>query len=139
MHGDTLSWKSSRKDASMKKTTLLFVLISLCASFVVASSKISDESFQLIRRLVSYKNQEIAGLESMNEYMLDCQNVSDTQSKEKKCADRLVQMQKDVNDSQVKHDVLGHEIAAYIQKHKDEEWIFLGLMGDDKEFSNLAH
>jgi hypothetical protein len=70
---------------------------------------------------------------------LDCSNVSDAQFTEKKCSDRLTAMQSEDRDLQVKHDVLGQEIASHIRQHKDEEWLFMGLMLDDKEFSNLAH
>jgi hypothetical protein len=106
---------------------------------LAASSKISDDSYRLVRQLISYKNREIQDLQSLNQYMLDCQNVSDAQFAAKKCSDRLTAMQSEDRDLQVKHDVLGQEIATHIREHKDEEWIFMGLMMDDKEFSNIAH
>jgi hypothetical protein len=31
------------------------------------------------------------------------------------------------------------EIVAHVQQHKDEEWIFMGLKLDDKEFGNFGH
>jgi formate-dependent nitrite reductase cytochrome c552 subunit len=108
-------------------------------SLAVASSKISDESYRLLRQLVSYKNREINDLHSMSEYLLDCHNVSDEQLAAKKCSERLAAMQSEDRDLQVKHDVLGQEIASHIRQHHDEEWLFMGLMLDDKEFSNLAH
>jgi hypothetical protein len=122
------------------KTRAVF-LLAFAVSFVslsIASSKISDESYRLLRQLVSYKNREIDDLHELNQYLLDCQNVPNDQLASKKCSDRLTAMQSEDRDLQVKHDVLGREIAARIRQHKDEEWLFLGLMGDDKEFSNLV-
>ena len=127
----------------MKRTktraTLLLVSLGAVVSIAAASSKISDDAYRLVRQLVSYKNREIEELHSLNQYMLDCQGVSDGQFAEKKCSERLSAMQSEDRDLQVKHDVLGQEIAAHIHQHKDEEWLFMGLMMDDKEFSNLAH
>jgi hypothetical protein len=117
---------------------LLFFALTVIVS-IAASSKISDESYRLLRQLVQYKNREIDGLQSMSNYLLDCQNVSDAELKAKNCSARLTAMQSEVNDLQVKHDVLGQEIASYLRQHKDEEWLFVGLMADDKEFSNFAH
>jgi hypothetical protein len=124
---------------AMKRTTMLLVILVTFVTLAAASSKINDETFRLIRQLISYKNQEINGLESMTQYMLDCQNVSDAELKAKNCSARLTELQTAVNASTVKHDVLGQEIASYIRQHKDEDWIFMGLMLDDKEFSSFAH
>jgi hypothetical protein len=121
------------------KSALALVLVVGSVSFAAASSKISDESYRLLRQLVSYKNREINDLGTLNDYTLDCQNVSDEQLASKKCTERLTAMQSEDRDLQVKHDVLGQEIASHIRQHKDEEWLFLGLMLDDKEFSNFAH
>ena len=124
----------------MRLRLFLFVGFAIgLATLGFASSKISDESYGLVRQLVAYKNGEIEGLRAMNQFALDCYNVSDEQLAAKKCSDRLTAMQDEERALQVKHDVLGHEIAAHIKKHKDEEWLFIGLMIDDKEFSNLAH
>jgi hypothetical protein len=120
---------------AMLLVTSLGVLVSVAA----ASSKISDDSYRLVRQLVSYKNREIDELHSLNQYMLDCQGVTDAQFAEKKCSERLTAMQGEDRDLQVKHDVLGQEIATHVRQHKDEAWLFIGLMADDKEFSNLAH
>jgi hypothetical protein len=121
------------------KYWLAISLCVACASFAAASSKISDESYRLLRQLISYKNREIADLHAINEYLLDCHNAPDAQLAEKKCSERLTLMKSEDRDLQVKHDVLGQEIASHIRQHKDEEWFFMGLMVDDKEFSNLAH
>ncbi len=118
---------------------LLAIVTVGLTSLAVASSKISDESYQLVRRLVSYKNQEIDNLKDLAQYTLDCGNVSDTEFKTKNCSTRITALQDADRNLQVKHDVLGQEIANHIRQHKDEEWIFLGLMVDDKEFNNLAH
>lgn len=122
----------------MKKHMVVLVLLGVAAT-LSAASRISDEAYRLVRGLVAYKNHEIEALRSLNEYTLDCHNVSDEQFAAKKCSDRLAALQDLDRSVQVKHDVLGHEIAAHIQKHKDEEWLFMGLMLDDKEFSNFAH
>jgi hypothetical protein len=121
------------------RMVLLSASILGCVLLALASSKISDESYQLVRRLVSYKNQEIDNLKDLAQYTLDCSNVSDTEFKTKNCSTRITALQEADRNLQVKHDVLGQEIANHIRQHKDEEWIFLGLMVDDKEFSNLAH
>jgi hypothetical protein len=88
---------------------------------------------------VRYKNYEIDSLKALNEYTLDCSNLSDEQFTAKKCQNRLAELQSQANELQVKHDVLAHDIRAHLQQHKDEEWLFMGLMIDDKESSNLAH
>src|ERR1700730_9061488 len=123
----------------MNKMRVLLFLASMGAIVCIAaaSSKISDDAYRLVRQLVSYKNREIDELHSLNQYMLDCQGVSDAQFAEKKCSERLSAMQGEDRDLQVKHDVLGQEIATHIRQHKEEEWLFMGLMMDDKEFSNL--
>jgi hypothetical protein len=123
----------------MQKSLLLLVLFGSAAAIAIASSKISDESYRLVRQLVVYKNQEIAALQALNEYTLDCHNVSEEQFKAKKCSERQSEMEDKARELQVKHDVLGHEIEAHIRQHKDEEWLFIGLMLDDKEFSGLVH
>src|SRR5260370_24032593 len=126
----------------MKKTAKVYALVLLIPFACIvslAATNISDGSYRLLRQLVSYKNREIADLHAMNEYMLDCYNVSEAQLGAKKCSERLTAMQSEDRDLQVKHDVLGQEIAAHIRQHKEEEWLFIGLMMDDKEFSNLAH
>jgi hypothetical protein len=123
----------------MRKFMLMLALLATAISIAVASQKISDESYQLLRQLLSYKNREINDLHTMNEYMLDCYNVPDAQLATKKCSERLTAMQGEDRDLQVKHDVLGQEIAAHIRQHKEEAWVFMGLMLDDKEFSNLTH
>jgi hypothetical protein len=117
---------------------LLFIPLAAIVS-IAATSKISDESYRLLRQLVSYKNREIDDLRALNQYELDCQGATDAKLASKKCSDRLSAMQAEDRDLQVKHDVLGQEIAAHIRQQKGEEWLFLGLMGDDKEFSNLLH
>lgn len=122
-----------------KAVFLLVTVVGLASIAVASSSKISDESYRLVRQLISYKNHEIDGLKDLAQYTLDCSNVSDAEFKSKNCSERLSAIQTASNQLQVKHDVLGQEIANHIHQHKDEEWIFLGLMGDDKEFSNLAH
>jgi len=114
---------------------LVIVTVGL-TSLAVASSKISDESYQLVRRLVSYKNQEIDNLKDLAQYTLDCSNVSDAEFKTKSCSTRIAALQEADRNLKVKHDVLGQEIASHIRQHKDEEWIFLGLMVDDKEFKS---
>jgi hypothetical protein len=52
---------------AMKRTTMLLVILATFVTFAAASSKINDETFRLIRQLISYKNQEINGLESMTQ------------------------------------------------------------------------
>jgi hypothetical protein len=121
------------------KYALVLALLVGGVSFAAASSKISDDSYRLLRQLVSYKNHEIDNLKDLNQYMLDCYNVTDAQTAEKKCSERLTTMQSTANDLQVKHDVLAQQIASHVKQQKDEEWLFIGLMADDKEFSNLAH
>jgi hypothetical protein len=121
------------------KYWLALTLCVACVSFAAAASKISDDSYRLVRQLVSYKNREIDDLKDLNQYMLDCYNVPDGQFTAKKCSDRVTSMQSENNALQVKHDVLGQEISSHVRQHKDEEWLFIGLMADDKEFSNLAH
>lgn len=120
------------------KIVLLALLMAGFVSLAVAASKISDESYRLLRQLVSYKNREIGDLQAMNQYMLECMNASSEEQASKKCSDRLTTMQNEDRDLQVKHDVLGQEIASHIRQHKDEEWLFMGLMLDDKEFSNFT-
>src|ERR1700740_1671531 len=103
---------------AMKKTTmLLLVTFGTIVTVAAASSKISGESYRLLRQLVSYKNREINDLHALNDYMLDCRNVSDEQFTAKKCSDRLTSMQSEDRDLQVKHDVLGQEIATHIRQH----------------------
>jgi Lhr-like helicase len=122
----------------MKKHLLGLILLG-SALTLSAASKISDEAYRLVRELVTYKNLEIEALRNLNEYTIDCHNVSDEQFAAKKCSDRLAALQDSDRRIQVKHDVLGQEIARHIRQHRDEEWLFMGLMIDDKEFSNLAH
>jgi hypothetical protein len=122
----------------MKKTTMLLMTLGTFVCFAAAASKINDESYQLVRHLVQYKNHEIDGLQSMSNYLLDCQNVSDAELKAKNCSATMTAMQTEVNDLRVKHDVLGQEVASHVRQHKDEEWIFTGLVTDDKEFSDFA-
>ena len=121
------------------KYWLALTLCVVAVSVAAASSKISDESYRLVRQLVSYKNLEIENLKDLNQYMLDCHNEPDAQTAAKKCSERLTEMQSNANNLQVKHDVLGQQIASHIKQQKDEEWLFIGLMADDKEFSNFAH
>ena len=121
------------------KSWLAITLCVAAVSFAAASSKISDESYRLLRQLVSYKNVEIENLKDLNQYMLDCYNVPDAQTAAKKCSERMTTMQSNANDLQVKHDVLAQQVASHIKQQKDDEWLFIGLMADDKEFSNLAH
>lgn len=121
------------------KIVLLLAVAMGVVSLAVASSRISDESYGLVRRLVSYKNAEIDHLTVLNQYTLDCASVSEQEFASKKCSDRLTALQNADRDLQVKHDVLGHEIQNHIRQHKEEQWIFLGLMIDDKEFSSLAN
>jgi len=123
----------------MKKTTMLLVILATFVTFAAASSKISDESYRLLRQLFQYKNHEIDDLSAMSSYLLECQNVSDTDLKAKNCTARLNEMQSEVNQMEIKKGVLAQTIASHIQQHKDEEWLFIGLLADDKEFSNLAH
>jgi hypothetical protein len=103
------------------KTALLQVFVAGFVSLAVAASRIIDESYRLARQLFSYKNREIDSLHTLNQYMLDCQNVSNEESVSKKCSGRLTAMQEAANDLQVQHDVLGHEIESHIRQHKDEE------------------
>jgi hypothetical protein len=121
------------------KYGLVLALLAGVVSLAAASSKISDDSYRLVRQLVSYKNLEIENLKDLNQYMLDCHNVPDAQTAEKKCSERLTEMQSNANNLQVKHDVLAQQVTSHIQQHKDEGWLFIGLMADDKEFSNPAH
>jgi hypothetical protein len=124
----------------MKKVTaLLLAFLGLFATFALASSKISDDGYRLLRELVTYKNREIDMLKALNQYTLDCNNVPDAQLAAKKCTDRMTELQSQDRELQVKHDVFGHDLQAHLRQHKDEEWLFMGLMMDDKEFSNLAH
>jgi hypothetical protein len=122
---------------TMKKSALLLVLVGAVVCIAAASSKISDDSYRLVRELFAYKNREIAELNSMTQYMLDCQNAPDEQASAKKCTDRFAVIQSEEHALEVKHDVLADQLAAHIRQHRDEEWIFLGLLADDKEFSNL--
>jgi hypothetical protein len=124
----------------MKKAKVpLIALLGVSATLAFAASKISDDGYRLVRQLVTYKNREIEALHALNDYTLDCHNVSDEQFGAKNCEKRLGELQNQDRDLQVKHDVLGHEIQAHIRQHKDEEWLFMGLMLDDKEFSSLVH
>jgi len=123
----------------MKKHLLGLVFLLGGVLTLSAASKISDEAYRLVRELVTYKNLEIEALRNLNEYTMDCHNVSDEQFAAKKCSERLAALQDSDRRVQVKHDVVGQEIAAHIRQHKDEEWLFMGLMLDDKEFSNFAH
>jgi hypothetical protein len=118
-----------------KKYWLLPIILIGGVSIAAASSKISDEGYRLVRQLVSYKNLEIDNLKDLNQYMLDCYNVPSEQSATKNCSVRMNQLQNNANALQVKHDVLAQQVASYTQQHKDEEWLFIGLMADDKEFS----
>ena len=122
-----------------KRLALLLTLVCFLSVLTFASEKISDDGYRLLRQLFGYKNAEIEALKTLSQYTLDCNNVSDQQFKEKKCSDRMDAMQSEDRDLQVKHDVLGHDIAAHLRQHKDDAWLFLGLLGDDKEFSNLVH
>jgi hypothetical protein len=121
------------------KALLLFCLAMAFVTVAYASSKISDDGYRLLRELVSYKNREIDMLKNLNQYTLDCNNVSDAQFAAKKCSDRMAEMQSQDRDLQVKHDVFGHDLQAHLRQHKDEESLFMGLMLDDREFSNFAH
>jgi hypothetical protein len=125
----------------MRKITalLVFCLVAIFVTAAYASSKISDDGYRLLRELVSYKNREIDALKNLNQYTLDCANVPAAEFTEKKCSERMTNMQSEDRDLQVKHDVFGHELQDHLRKHKDEEWLFMGLMLDDKEFSNFAH
>jgi hypothetical protein len=104
----------------------------------MAASKIDDETFRLIRQLVSYKNQEIDALKQLVDYTNDCNNVPDSQSQMNRCPGRLTDLQNMTNTLQVKHDVVGQEIKDYLHQHKSEQWIFMGLLLDDKEFGSLV-
>ena len=123
----------------MKTIALLIVFLGLFTTFAWASSKISDDGYRLVRELVTYKNREIGMLKALNQYTLDCNNAPDAQFAANKCTDRMTELQSQDRDLQVKHDVFGHDLQAHLRQHKDEEWLFMGLMMDDKEFSNLAH
>jgi hypothetical protein len=57
----------------------------------------------------------------------------------KRCSGRLSEMESEDHDLQVKHDVTGLQIQSCIKQHRSEEWVFLGLMADDKEFSHFVH
>src|SRR5580700_5957679 len=106
-----------------KNTALLFAFLGLSAVFAVASQKISDDAYRLVRQLVSYKNHEIDMLKTLSVYTLECNNVSDEQFAVKKCSQRMEAMQGQDRELQVRHDVLGHDIKAHISQHKDEEWL----------------
>jgi hypothetical protein len=124
----------------MKKVMVpLIACLAVSATITLAASKISDDGYRLVRQLVTYKNRKIEARHALNDCTLDCHNVSNEQFEAKNCEKRLSDLQSQDLDLQVKHDVLGHEIQAHIRQHKDEEWLFLGLMLDDKEFSNLMH
>jgi hypothetical protein len=97
-----------------------------------------DDSYRLVRKLFAYKNTEIAQLASMTQYMIDCQGATDAQATAKNCASRLGKLQTGANNLSVQKGVITDELATHIRQHKDEEWIFLGLLADDKEFSNLS-
>jgi hypothetical protein len=124
--------------AEMKKSALMVVLVIVGVSIAAASSKISDDSYRLVRKLFAYKNTEIAQLASMTQYMIDCQGATDAQATAKNCARRMEELQTGANNLSVQKGVIADELATHIRQHKDEEWIFLGLLADDKEFSNLS-
>jgi hypothetical protein len=126
-------------EEGMKTLAMLLAILGIIVSFAAASSKISDESDRLLRQLISYTNREINSLHVIVDYMLDCHNVSDEQFESKKCTERMTATQGEHQDLQVKRDVLGQAIASHIRQHKEEEWLFMGVMLDDKEFSNLGH
>jgi hypothetical protein len=122
----------------MKKSVLLVALVVACVSIAAASSKIIDESYSLVRKLFAYKNTEIDQLASMTQYMIDCQGAADAQAAAKNCTSRLEALQTGANNLTVQKGVLADELSTHIRQHKDEDWIFLGLLADDKEFSNLS-
>jgi hypothetical protein len=122
----------------MKRTSLLVFLLAAIVTVAAASSKISDDSFRLVRKLFAYKNAEIAQLASMTQYMIDCQGTTDAQATAKNCVSRLAELQTGANNLSVQKGVLADELSTHIRQHRDEEWIFLGLLADDKEFSNLS-
>ena len=122
----------------MKKSALLIVLVVAGVSIAAAASKISDDSYRLVRKLFAYKNTEIAQLASMTQYMIDCQGAPDAQATAKNCASRMGELQTGANNLSVQKGVLADELSTHIRQHRDEEWIFLGLLADDKEFSNLS-
>jgi hypothetical protein len=122
----------------MKKSALLIVLVVVAVSIAAASSKISDDSYRLVRKLFAYKNTEIAQLSSMTQYMIDCQGATDTQATAKNCTSRMEELQTGANNLAVQKGVLADELATHIRQHREEDWIFLGLLADDKEFSNLS-
>ncbi len=43
----------------MKTLAMLLAILGIIVSFAAASSKISDESYRLLRQLISYTNREI--------------------------------------------------------------------------------
>jgi hypothetical protein len=131
--------RRQRGEEGMKTLAMLLAILGIIVSFAAASSKISDESYRLLRQLISYTNREINSLHVIVDYMLDCHNVSDEQFESKKCTERMTAIQGEHQDLHVKHDVLGQAIASHIRQHEEEEWLFMGVMLDDKELSNLGH
>lgn len=123
------------KSFAMKALPVLAVLASLFVGG--SSSKISDESYRLVRKLVVYKNQELDFYEKLSEVAVDCYNVPDEQLAAKNCTDRTAKLNDSEREIDVERRVVANEIGKHIREHKDEEWIFLGLMVDDKEFSNF--
>jgi len=94
-------------EEGMKTLAMLLAILGIIVSFAAASSKISDESYRLLRQLISYTNREINSLHVIVDHMLDCQNVSDEQFKSKKCMEHMTAIQGEHQDLQVKHGGLG--------------------------------
>jgi len=46
-------------EEGMKTLAMLLAILGIIVSFAAASSKISDESYRLLRQLISYTNREI--------------------------------------------------------------------------------